>query len=153
MANSKMVDLCSMGVSSVMSQRVASIRIDDSIHEALEEMVDQNFSALPVVNHAGVCVGLLSRTDLADFFLKLDRQAARADFVRGLEMDDGYSIKVRELMVHDPITVSGDDPVQEAARLMAHHRIHHLPVLDREGILIGIISSLDIARCVAEGVG
>lgn len=150
MTRSKAAEFDSIPIGTLMSPQVACIRIDDSIHEALEEMVDLNFSAMPVVNHAGVCVGLLSRTDLADFFLQLDRQAARADFVRGLDMDDGYAIRVRELMTHDPLTISADESVVEAARLMAQHRIHHLPVVDREGLVVGFVSSLDIARCVAE---
>jgi acetoin utilization protein AcuB len=51
--------------------------------------------------------------------------------------------KVREIMTADPITVSPDNPVFEARRLMLHERIRHLLVVEH-GQLVGIVTDRDI---------
>jgi CBS domain-containing protein len=49
------------------------------------------------------------------------------------------------------VTVTGDDPLQHAAQLMAEHGVSHLAVLDdRSGLPIGVLSSLDVAEVIAD---
>lgn len=150
MPSTKTTSAKTSAIATIMTRHVSSIRADDTIHEALEEMVDQQFSALPVVNHAGHCIGMLTRTDLADFFLKMDRHVAQSEPSRGRDWEDGHTVRVRELMAHELIAVRGEDSVLHAARLLATHKIHHLPVIDQGGVLVGIVSTLDIAQWVAD---
>jgi acetoin utilization protein AcuB len=51
---------------------------------------------------------------------------------------------VKERMSRNPITVRLDTPVTEAQALMKREKIHHLPVLDREGRLAGIVAEKDL---------
>jgi acetoin utilization protein AcuB len=51
---------------------------------------------------------------------------------------------VKERMTRNPITVRPDLPVTEAQALMKRERIHHLPVLDRDDRLIGIVTEKDL---------
>jgi CBS domain-containing protein len=53
---------------------------------------------------------------------------------------------VGDLMSADPITVGANAPLVEAARLMDHHHIHGLPVVDPQGGLLGVISQTDMVR-------
>jgi acetoin utilization protein AcuB len=51
---------------------------------------------------------------------------------------------VKERMSRNPITVRPDTPVTEAQALMKREKIHHLPVLDRDGRLAGIVAEKDL---------
>ncbi len=51
---------------------------------------------------------------------------------------------VKERMTRNPITVRPETPVTEAQALMKREKIHHLPVLDRDGRLAGIVTEKDL---------
>jgi CBS domain-containing protein len=53
---------------------------------------------------------------------------------------------VGELMSSDPIAVSADAPLADAANLLEHHHIHGLPVIDALGSLVGVVSQTDMLR-------
>ena len=58
--------------------------------------------------------------------------------------------KVREIMTKDPIVVAPEEPIEEVARRMCADQIHRLPVTEVEtGELVGIITSLDLARAIS----
>lgn len=51
---------------------------------------------------------------------------------------------VRDLMAPNPITITPDATHRRAAELLREHDIHHLPVLDKQGALVGIVSESDL---------
>ena len=55
-------------------------------------------------------------------------------------------MKVRDIMTTDPVKVTADMRLKEAARLMVRHRVSGLPVVDESGKLIGILSEGDFIR-------
>lgn len=58
---------------------------------------------------------------------------------------------VAELMTPDPIVIDESATVDEAVRLLEENEISGLPVVDRDGILVGVISQTDIVRARAVG--
>lgn len=60
--------------------------------------------------------------------------------------------KIREIMVTPVVTVPGSMNVKECAEKMKQLRVHHLPVADDKGKVIGMISATDFLM-VAEGMG
>ena len=60
---------------------------------------------------------------------------------------------VRDLMTAEPVTVSPADRIVEAQELMGICGFRHIPVVDREGGLVGILSRVDITRVAYEGGG
>ena len=82
--------------------------------------------------------GILTSTDICDKIVAQDLDPA--------------SVKVREIMTSPLIMVRTDMTMAECARIMQEHRIHHLPVGDRDGNLVGMISSTDFL-VVAEAMG
>lgn len=56
---------------------------------------------------------------------------------------------VGELMSSNPIVVSADAPLAEAARLLEQHHVHGLPVVDALGGLVGVVSQTDMLRARA----
>ena len=59
-------------------------------------------------------------------------------------------LRVKDVMTHELITVSPADPLGVVARCLVEHGIHRLPVVDA-GRLVGILTSLDLVRLIAEG--
>ena len=82
--------------------------------------------------------------------------------VRGAEASDATSlsiwelhyliakIKVREVMIHGPITISQDATIGEAAQVMLDYKVSGLPVVNRDGKLVGIITESDIFRIAVQ---
>ena len=64
-------------------------------------------------------------------------------------MTDRSHRTVGELMHPEPIVVRSDAPLAEAARLLDEHRIHGLPVVDEQGVLLGVLSQTDLVRARA----
>ena len=60
-------------------------------------------------------------------------------------------ITVNELMTPDPIVIDESATVDEAVRLLEENDISGMPVIDREGVLLGVISQTDIVRARAVG--
>jgi CBS domain-containing protein len=58
---------------------------------------------------------------------------------------------VAELMSIDPVTIGADEPAHAAEQLMAERRVSGLPVIDRSGTLVGVVSQTDIVRAHAAG--
>lgn len=55
-------------------------------------------------------------------------------------------MKVKDVMIRNVISVGADEPVLKAAQLMLQNRISGLPVIDKEGELIGIVTEGDFLR-------
>lgn len=106
---------------------------DDSVVEAAERMASHKLGALPVIDR-GALVGLLTSTDLlaaevADFFVPR----------RELPLQ-----RAKDIMTSKVITVAPEDLIMEAVAKLAKGRVRHLPVIDREGKLIGFLSDRDL---------
>src|SRR5208337_4629344 len=57
-----------------------------------------------------------------------------------------------KVMTRDVITVAEDAPIEEAARMMADHKIGGLPVV-KDGSLVGVITETDVFRAFLELLG
>jgi len=53
---------------------------------------------------------------------------------------------VRDVMTKGAVSVPADSPISEAARLLDTYRISGLPVVDRDGQLVGVVSQTDLLR-------
>jgi CBS domain-containing protein len=53
-------------------------------------------------------------------------------------------MNVKEIMTSNVITVLEETTVEEAARLLTHHRLRGLPVVDPSGVLIGIVTEYEL---------
>jgi len=66
--------------------------------------------------------------------------------------NDPKKTKIREIMASPVITVPPEMPITECAAEMKEYRIHHLPVADSKGNIIGMIAAMDLLM-VAEAMG
>lgn len=130
-----------------MSTRPVTITADTTIMEALRVMRQSRVRRLPVLDKEGTMVGIVSEKDL------LYASPSPATSLSIYEMHDMLTgLKVSELMTRDVITVSPDDLLEDAARIMVDNVIGGLPVL-QEGRLVGIITQTDIFKVFLELLG
>jgi acetoin utilization protein AcuB len=130
-----------------MSSKPVTITADVAITEALRVMRDSQVRRLPVLDENGELVGIVSEKDL------LYASPSPATSLSIYEMHYLLArLRVAELMTRDLITVTPDTPLEEAARIMADHKIGGLPVV-QEGKLVGIITETDIFKVFLELLG
>ena len=119
-----------------------------------EMLIGQAYPSLPVVDEAHRIVGILTDGDLLARLGLPDAsvQSALTAAQLGRELDalrrSGKT--VREVMVSPVITTTEDAAVGDAVRLMAAHGIKRVPVVDRSGRVVGVVSRVDVLRALAQ---
>lgn len=131
-----------MRVSEYMSRKVYSAEPEDGIRETFFRMRDTGVRHMPVLDGAQL-VGILSDRDLR----RPDWVDEAPDLSHDYQLDDNLS--VADLMTRNPITVRTFDPVAKACQLISKNGFGALPVLDKGGHLVGIISKADLVRAFA----
>lgn len=130
-----------------MSTQPVTIAADVPITEALRVMRQNQVRRLPVLDADGKLVGIVSEKDL------LYASPSPATSLSIYEMHYMLSrLKVTELMTPDPITITPDVLLEEAAIIMADSKIGGLPVVE-DGNLVGIITETDIFKVFLELLG
>jgi CBS domain-containing protein len=115
-------------------------------------MLRHRVSALPVVDDQGRVLGVVSEADL---LLKEECPDPDADLAlvwtrrRRAEHDKAAAAVARDLMTVAVVSVGPHAGVAEAARLLHRHGVKRLPVVDREGRLLGIVSRADLLKVFA----
>lgn len=122
-----------MRVKQVMTANPACCTPQSTAREAAALMRDHDCGSIPVVeNMQGKrVVGIVTDRDLA---------------VRGLARGHGPDTPVRELMTDDPVTCVPEDNVEDLRQVMVEELVRRVPVVDADGILVGIVAQADLAR-------
>jgi CBS domain-containing protein len=140
-----------MLVHEVMSTGVVTVQKTDTIRSAVMKMMQRHCGSIPVVEADNMLVGVVT---LRDVLIQL--YPNYGDYIHDnvhsrsfVEMEDGYPEvlggKVEDVMSKNPMTVSPNDPILEAASYMGLKNFRRMPVVDK-GRLIGIVSISDINR-------
>src|SRR5271166_3749009 len=136
-----------MSVRDLMSHEVTSVRRNDRLSLVDDVMRLGRIRHLPVVDDDDdtKIVGLVSLRDV--FRGSLARALGYGTRAQQKLLD---MLFVKEVMTTELITTSPDTPLAEAARLMAHHKLGCLPVVE-EGRLVGILTEGDFVSLAAKG--
>jgi CBS domain-containing protein len=115
-------------------QLVWTIRPDDTVFTAIEEMARQDVGALVVVENSDP-IGIFT-----------ERHYARNVFLKGRSSP---TTVVRDVMRTGFAYVTPDRTVEECMAIMTAERVRHLPVMD-DGNLVGLISIGDLVKSIIE---
>ena len=110
---------------------VITIAPEKTVRDALETLVGHNIGALVVVDTSNKPVGIISERDVV-------RLAAKNE--------QFFLVAVGQVMTTHVITCIPQDEIRAIANVMTEQRIRHLPVVDADGTLIGIVSIGDIVK-------
>ena len=147
-------------IAEVMTPNPITVKPQTPLAEAIKILAEKRISGLPVVDDDGNLVGVLSETDLmwqesgADmppYFMFLDSVIYLENPARyEKELHKSLGQTVGEVMSDKPVTIKPNQLLPQAARLLHEKNIRRLPVVDEEGQVIGILTSGDIIRTMAE---
>ena len=117
----------------IMTSDLVTVRPDASVHEAIDTLLTQQISGLPVTDDDGRLVGVI--TEFALLAVAYDKRVKNHS--------------VRHHMTRDVITVEIDDPISRIADLCIVHRVRRVPVM-KDGRLVGVIARRDVLRALVE---
>ena len=118
-----------MRVSEIMTKNVRTARQDATLRDVAAMMRDGDMGAVPVVDGAKL-IGIVTDRDIV---------------VRAVADGKDANTKVSDAMTTELFTVSPDDFVFEAVRLMGEKQVRRVPVVSADGTLAGIIAMADVA--------
>ena len=122
-------------VGRLMSSGVVSVTPETPVEEAAEILLEKNIGSVVIVDENNQPAGILTSTD----------------FVRIVSEGDPEEVTVvRDHMTDGVVTVDVNDPIQEAANKIVTYDIHHLPVVDDEEGVIGMLSTTDLTAYLSD---
>lgn len=158
-------------VREIMTADVVTFAEDTPIEEATRVMLQRRISGAPVADNLGRPIGIVSKTDLLEAWHENNKQAAAAQ--AELEQDAtaaavpteaqqiageaglggkaaASGVVVGDIMVPYLLAAQDSSPISLAAALMAYEGVHRLLVLDEQHKMVGIVSTLDVLRWLAQ---
>ena len=156
-----------MEVRDIMHRDVISVRPDMTVKEVARVLVENNINGAPVVDEEGHLVGIITMADLISLvkrrmealgfvvamtpfdifdFYAMEIAAENRDALREIS-----NVRVSEIMKKKVHFVREDDDILDVVNILSRKDISRVPVVDRDGRVIGIVARSDIIRLIAEG--
>lgn len=142
-------------VRDIMTTDVVAFRAGDDVRSAMERLVERDVDGAPVVDDAGRVIGVLTTGDLIVRESRLHFPTVISVLGASLELksrnfdedlDKALGAHVGDVMSEPAITCPVDATIEEAATTMHDRHVARLPVVDAEGVLVGIVSRGDVLR-------
>lgn len=138
-------------VQDVMTRDVLTVQKYDSIVSVAHVLADKNISGLPVVDRDGKLLGIITQADVLSM-LGVGKEHSVRDLLKHMlgeplpERRVGDT--VGDIMTTKLATINPETNIAEAVQLMDAKKIRRLPVVDKSGKLVGILTRADILRAV-----
>jgi CBS domain-containing protein len=144
-------------VADLMSTKIHAVHADLPIERLILLLIDEDVSSVPVVDAERRPIGVVSKTDLVfdhydwaelrDEVISVRRMAPAEELEQDLYLTELlHSHKVGDIMTGEPIVVGKRDKILVAAQRMAQNHVHSCPVVDEQGHLAGMITTLDVVK-------
>jgi CBS domain-containing protein len=145
-----------MRAADVMTKDVLTVRSETPVSVIAKLLLEQQISAVPVVDDKGKLVGIISEGDLLHRReLGTERRRWRwlDFFVYNIRLADEYvrahGTKAEDVMSRPVISAKPDTPLDEIVHLMEKNRIKRMPIADDSGKLLGLVTRSNLVRALA----
>lgn len=136
-----------MIIESRMTRNPVTVAPEVTVEDAAKIMKQEKVHRLPVLDKNKKLIGVISEKDI------LRALPSPVSSLSAYEMPYLLSkLTVKKLMTKDPVTISPNTIVEDAARLMADQDLSCLPVMDGDR-LVGIVSKSDLFKMILEMFG
>jgi CBS domain-containing protein len=146
----------------IMDADVPTVSPEADARNAIELLAKTDKGAIPVVDEERRVIGIVSESDLVLSEEEADLHLPHyVDIMGGIifvgsmkgfeeKLKKAFAAKVSELMTPDPVVVGVDDDAEAVARTIAEKHHNHLPVVDGEGRLAGIVTRADALAALVD---
>jgi CBS domain-containing protein len=128
-----------------MRAPAVTININAPVSEALALMREHEVRRLPVTLETGELRGIITQGDIRGADILRVAGFDPVDIADALRQ-----VKVDEVMTQDPLTVTAETGLREAALLMIENKIGGLPVIDDDNNVVGIITESDLFEALLQ---
>jgi len=147
----------------IMDRDVPSVRPEEDARTAIDLLAKTDLGAIPVVDGGNKVVGIVSESDLIlseeesdlhlPHYLNIMGGIVFVGSMKGFDerLEKAFATNVSELMTADPIVARDFENVDRVAKKIADEHHNHLPVVDADGNLVGMVTRADaLAALVAD---
>src|SRR3954451_7922614 len=146
-----------------MDTDVPSLTREEDAAKAIELLAKTELGAIPVVDSENKVVGIVSESDLIlseeesdlhlPHYLNIMGGIVFIGSMKGFDekLEKTFATNVRDLMSADPVAVTTEKPVDSVAKKIADTHHNHLPVVDGEGRLAGMVTRADALAALVDG--
>lgn len=122
-------------VGRLMTEGVITVTPDTPVETAASILLEESIGSLVVVDENDQLVGILTSTD----FVRIVK-----------ESEPKAQTMVSRYMTEDVLTTTAQESIRDAADNLLEKSIHHLPVVDEESRVIGILSTTDLTAYISD---
>jgi CBS-domain-containing membrane protein len=147
----------------ILDRDVPSVSPKDDARTAIDLLAKTDLGAIPVVDDENKVVGIVSESDLVlseeesdlhlPHYLNIMGGIVFVGSMKGFEerLEKAFATEVSELMTADPIVAHDYEAADRVAKKIADKHHNHLPVVDADGHLVGMVTRADaLAALVAD---
>jgi CBS-domain-containing membrane protein len=146
----------------IMDADVPSVTPEDDARKAIDLLAKTELGAVPVVDEDGRVVGIVSESDLVlsdeesdlhlPHYLNIMGGIVFVGSMKGFEkrLDKAFATKVSELMTAEPVVVHDYEAANRVAKKIADKHHNHLPVVDADGRLAGMVTRADALAALVD---
>ncbi len=149
-------------VAEIMNADVPSVSPEDDARKAIDLLSKTDMGAIPVVDEERKVVGIVSESDLVlsdeesdlhlPHYLNIMGGIVFVGSMKGFEerLDKAFATEVSDLMTADPVVARDYEAADRAAKKIADSHHNHLPVVDADGHLAGMVTRADALAAVVD---
>ncbi len=138
-----------MKIKEIMTKDLTAAEPSMTVRELIELFYRSGLSSVPVVNEEGRIIGIISERDIIEGALP-----GYFEVLYGITDMNHLSQKLREIehdriefyMTPEVVTVEEDEDDLTAADLMVRKNVKSLPVVNKDGILVGVLRRIDLLK-------
>jgi CBS-domain-containing membrane protein len=146
----------------IMNADLPSVSPDDDARTAVDLLAKTDMGAVPVVDEDRRVVGIVSESDLIlgdeesdlhlPHYLNIMGGIVFIGSMKGFEerLDKAFATKVSELMTADPVVAHDYEAANRVAKKIADKHHNHLPVVDADGRLAGMVTRADALAALVD---
>ncbi len=146
----------------IMNTEVPSVSPDDDARKAIDLLAKTDMGAIAVLDADRKVVGIVSESDLVlsdeesdlhlPHYLNIMGGIVFVGSMKGFEerLDKAFATKVSELMTADPVVARDYEAADRVAKKIADSHHNHLPVVDADGHLAGMVTRADALAAVVD---
>ncbi|MGQ9788432.1 MAG: CBS domain-containing protein [Candidatus Hadarchaeaceae archaeon] len=122
--------LSEISVEEIMTKKVITVETEEPVFSMVKKMINKNVECVPVTK-AGKLKGLITFRDVIRKVI--------------YEGKDPEKMKAKDVMTKSVVTCYKDTTVLDVVKMMKNKRLRRIPVIDRSGRLVGLVTNFDLA--------